>query len=114
MHSLKASGLDGFQPLFYKQFWHIIGNEDIQKIQIFFITKVLNPTWNSTFSSVIPKNSTLIKVSHFGPSSLCNVLYKVISKILVKRLRDILNSHISPLQAAFILDNWISKNTLIE
>lgn len=113
IHSLKALDLDGFQPLFYKQCWRIVENEVVKEIQSFFITGVLKPNWNFTFISLIPKISKPTKINHFKPISLYNVLYKIISWILVKCLQGILSNHIFPFQVAFIPSHWIVENTLI-
>ena len=57
------------------------------------------------------KNPQSIK--DFRPISLCNVIYKIISKCLVNRLRPLLDGMISPTQSAFIPGRLISDNALI-
>jgi hypothetical protein len=52
-------------------------------------------------------------VNHFRPISLCNTIYKTISKLIVSRIRPILDKLISPAQSAFILNRWIAENQLI-
>uniref|UniRef100_A0A2N9GUD6 Reverse transcriptase domain-containing protein n=1 Tax=Fagus sylvatica TaxID=28930 RepID=A0A2N9GUD6_FAGSY len=49
----------------------------------------------------------------FRPISICNFSYKIISKIIVARLRPILERLISPTQAAFVPGRWIAENTVI-
>jgi hypothetical protein len=58
---------------------------------------------NSTFIALIPKIKNPTSVTEFRPISLCNVIYKIISKILANRLKRILPQIISPNQSAFIL-----------
>lgn len=65
MHSLKSPSLDGFQPLFYKKCWHIVGDEVIKEVQAFFINGILKQSWNSIFISLLPKNLNLIEVNHY-------------------------------------------------
>uniref|UniRef100_A0A2N9J135 Reverse transcriptase domain-containing protein n=1 Tax=Fagus sylvatica TaxID=28930 RepID=A0A2N9J135_FAGSY len=57
-------------------------------------------------------------LSKFRPIGLCNTIYKVITKIIVLRLRPLLDKLISPLQTAFVpgrkgLDNMIIVQELV-
>ena len=50
---------------------------------------------NHTFITLIPKVQNLERVSDFCPISLCNVIYKIISKAIANHLKPMLNSIIS-------------------
>lgn len=49
----------------------------------------------------------------FRPISLCNVVYKVISKILARRLQDITPTMVSNTQSTFIKDKLLVENVLL-
>ena len=113
MAPLTALGPDGMSPIFYKSFWHIVG-EDVTTMVI----KVLNSSvvlesLNSTFIALIPKVEQPRKVSDFHPISLCNVIYKLISKVLVNRLKFFLAMAIPESQGAFLSGRLISDNVLV-
>lgn len=57
---------------------------------------------NSTFIALIPKSDSPSSFDDYRPISLCNVLYKIISKIIANRIRPILSRHIAPQQFAFL------------
>ena len=110
MQDLKAPGLDGFPALFYKQLWSTVGNDVINAVTSFFIRGSMPKEVNASLIVLIPKSSNPSSVNHFRPISLCNVVYKIISKFLVDKIRPLLDKMISPSQSAFIPNRWIAEN----
>jgi hypothetical protein len=51
--------------------------------------KVLS-TLNATFITLIPKEENVFHPSQFCPISICNVIYKIITKVISIRLKLIL------------------------
>lgn len=68
---------------------------------------------NDTTIILIPKVPHPKELKEFGPISLCNVMYKIMSKCLVNRLRPLLTDHISENQSAFIPGRLISNDSII-
>jgi hypothetical protein len=93
---LKAPGPDGLHALFYKKFWHLVGNDITEAVLQAINDRVIPQGWNETIMVMIPKVDNLEEVSKFRPISLCNVVYKIISKMLAARLKVILPDIISP------------------
>ena len=75
--------------------------------------KIIPPGWNDTVIVLIRKVENPALITQYRPISLCNVLYKVISKMITFHLKKILDDVISPVQSAFVPGRLISDNILI-
>lgn len=109
----KSPGPDGFTVEFFKSTWSIVGHDLTVAIQSFFRFGFLPKGLNTTILALIPKKTDARMMKDFRPISCCNVLYKVISKILANRLKTILPSFIAPNQSAFIKDKLLMENLLL-
>jgi hypothetical protein len=58
-------------------------------------------------------NHRLETFSHYRPISLCNTIYKIVTKILVLRIKPFLPTLVSPLQIAFVAGRRGSDNVVI-
>jgi hypothetical protein len=110
---LKAPGPDSLHAIFYKRFWSICGESITSEILQALHTGVIPDGWNDTMIVLIPKVDNLESVTQYRPISLCNVIYKIISKLLASRLKLILPDVISPMQSAFVPGRLISDNVLV-
>ena len=68
---------------------------------------------NSSFIVLIPKKNGACNFNQFRPISLCDVVYKAISKILVGRLRPLLDKMLDSTQVAFVPSRCITKNIVL-
>ncbi|XP_039071287.1 uncharacterized protein LOC120218420 [Hibiscus syriacus] len=109
----KSPGPDGFTPFFFKKTWNINGEDVINAIKFFFKETFLLPAFNSTIIALIPKIQNPSKVKDFRPISCCSVVYKIITKILVKRMTKLLPDIISLNQTSFVRGRTIIDNTLL-
>ena len=113
MAPLKAAGPDGMPPLFYQHFWSTV-NHDVTSSILFWLNSGTIPTpLNHTFITLVPKINSPEYAHQFCPISLCNVLYKIYSKVLANRLKKLLPSIITKHQSAFTKERLISDNILV-
>lgn len=100
MHPLKSP--NGFHAYFYEHNWQIVGVDIKKFIQTLFITARIPEDLTQIKLLLIPKVPTPETVSQFRPISLFNTLYKLLTNILVNRLKLFLPTMIHPAQSSFV------------
>lgn len=95
MGSSKARGPDGFTALFFQRYWPQVKTEVIGMVKKISLSDFLLKQLNHTFIALIPKEDALAKISQFHSISLCNVCYKIVSKILTTWLKTVMRKLIS-------------------
>jgi hypothetical protein len=110
---LKAPGPDGFSAQFFQRNWATLKEDVVRDVQVFFDSGQMPLGVNDTRNVLLPKKEDPNQLKDFRPISLCNVIYKVISKCLVNRIRPLLHDLIAPMQSAFVSGQMIMDNVLI-
>ncbi|KAL5571536.1 hypothetical protein UlMin_021133 [Ulmus minor] len=111
MGNFKAPGPDGMTSLFYKSYWQTVGGDVIALVQDFFRSNRFLPELNYSNIVLIPKTDKPTSMNHYRPISVCNLVYKVIAKLLADRIKPLLQDLICPTQGAFVSSRSIHDNS---
>ncbi|XP_010544445.1 PREDICTED: uncharacterized protein LOC104817065 [Tarenaya hassleriana] len=90
MPNNKAPGPDGYTKEFFVSSWEIVGADLVAAVQKFFRSRQLLGQINATTIALIPKRPGAVSLTEFRPISCCNLVYKLISSILAKRILEAL------------------------
>ena len=112
MAPLKALGPDDLSASFFQSHWELMGTEVCCAIIDTLNFGIMPPQLNMMHISLILKVKNPTCETDFSPISLCNVMYKLISKVLANLLKKILPDIISPTQSVFISGRLITDNIL--
>jgi hypothetical protein len=85
---------------FYIEFFDLLGEDLIRVVEVRTSRRV-HVSFNSNFIDLIPKVDCRENFDGFMPISLCNYIYKSITKVIVVRLKTFLSKVISPNQFEF-------------
>ncbi|CAL5355041.1 unnamed protein product [Camellia sinensis] len=115
----KAPGPDGFNMLCFQKFWNVMKGEVINFVNEFHRNGKLVKGINSSFITLIPKKDNPIGLTDYRPISLVGSTYKILAKLLAKRLKSVMPFIISEPQSAFlsgrnILDGVLIANEVVE
>ncbi|KAJ9554109.1 hypothetical protein OSB04_018154 [Centaurea solstitialis] len=113
MHPDKSPGPDGFNPRFFQKKWEFLGDEIFNTGKSWLENGILPPGVNDTVIALIPKVNSPSSLKEYRPIALCNVILKIITKVLANRIKPILPNIISANQTAFVKDRLITDNIII-
>lgn len=109
----KAAGPDGFDAKTIQDNWTEFGPSISKVVTDFFSTGVMPSQISRSNLVLIPKVEGAAKVGQFRPISVCNLIYKIISKILSIRMRPFIGRCVSNAQTAFVPGREISENIVL-
>jgi hypothetical protein len=113
MHPLQSLGPDGYSAGFYQKSWGVVGLNVTRAVLHVLNEGSFDAAINATNVCLIPKVAAPTRVTEYRPISLCNVLYKIVSKVLANRLKLVLPHIMSQEQSAFIPRRLITDNILV-
>lgn len=109
----KSPRPNGFTSGFYKSSWSVLGDEVINSVIRFFNNPFMPRATNYTIFTLVPKFPGASIIKDHRPISCCNTIYKVISKLLVAKLKPLLPKIILPNQTVFIKGRQLLENCLL-
>ncbi|WJX95853.1 hypothetical protein P8452_77122 [Trifolium repens] len=108
----KCPGPDGFNPGFFQHFWPLCGQQIFQECCSWLLTGTFPSTLNLTNIALIPKGDEQTSMRDWRPIALCNVIYKLVAKVLANRLKSVLDKCILINQSAFVPGRSILDNAM--
>lgn len=115
MNPDKSPGPDGFTASLLQNCWDIVGKDLYKIVHKSQACQKLGGSTNSSFLALIPKEKGANNFNRFHPISLCNIGYKLITKVIANRLRHILPKVIPENQGGFIHGRHLVDNfTLVQ
>jgi hypothetical protein len=98
----KSLGPDCFIIDFFQAGWPILGNDILEVVEEYCNSRSILQVFNATFITLIPNIKGANSVDKFHPICLCNVIYKIISKLKASRIKPILLLIISQEQGGLV------------
>jgi hypothetical protein len=98
----RSPGPDGWTSEFFCFFFDFLGEELLQMVEDTRITGKIAGGINSTFLVLIPKDDSPITCNDYRPISRCNLIYKIISKVISNRIKPFLGRSLSAEQLGFL------------
>ena len=113
MYPTSAPGPNGMPPIFYQKFWSKVRPVVVKSVLDFLNLGIIPLHFKETHIVLIPKVKEPQRVTDFRPISLCNVVYKLASKSIANRLKQILPKLVCENQSAFVAERLITDNVLV-
>lgn len=103
----KSPGPDGWTVECFLHFFEMLGKDLLDAVDFSRINGYIACSVNATFIALIPKREKPESYDDYRPISLCNLVYKLIYKIISLRIKSFLTSGISKEQFGFLSNRQI-------
>ena len=113
LKAFKAPGVDGLHVGFFQIFWHEVNESICKEVGSIFSLGIMPECLNKTLIALVPKCQNQETINSYRLISLCNTIYKAVTKIIVAQIHPLLSNLISPIQAVFMLGRRGLDNVLI-
>lgn len=113
MKPMKAPGKDGLPAVFFQSNWPVVQQSFLNFVQHVFDGGEINPKLNTAIITLIPKRGTPAYVTDLRPISLLPVVFKVLTKVVVNRLKIVMPLLVHPTQSSFIPGRCIVDNIIV-
>ncbi len=110
MTRCKSTGCDGLPMEFYLTFWNVIGQDFTDLVNYLFEFGIFPNSMRLAIISLIFKSGDKLDCKNWRPISLLNVDYKIITKALANRLKNVLSVLLSPDQTCGVPERSIFDN----
>ena len=111
MQNGKSPGSDGFTAEFYKAFWEEIGDDVVQSINYAFDKGELSIRQKRGIITLLPKKDKPTNIlNNLRPITLLNTDYKIATKVIAKRLGEVLPDIICANQTGYVKKRCIGEN----
>lgn len=99
----RSLGPDGWTIEFFVYFFELVSTDLLQMMIEDTHTKgKVTKSLNSTFLVLIPKENNAVSFNDYRPISLCNLIYKIVSKVISNRMKPYLERNLSAEQLGFL------------
>jgi len=111
--SEKSPGPDGLNFKFIKKFWQMFKPDVLRFLDEFHVNGAFPRCCNASFIALIPKVADPHLLNDYRPISLIGCMYKIVAKLLAKRMKKVMPSIIDEAQSAFIEGRHLLHSALI-
>ena len=111
MNNNKSPGSDGLTTEFYKIFWNDIKYYFVNSINTSYDSGHLTQLQKQGIISLIPKkDKELTNLNNWRPITLLNIDYKIATKAIANRMKNVLPNIINNCQTGFLKGRYIGEN----